>query len=611
MSRASIIDQLYAPKRKSALEFDYDSLWAPPIRALLTQQDINELYKIATSLKYNDDINMKYKLIDAIMKPRGFKRGNCGTNRVVYNFLESTSFCFKIALDRVGIKDSPAEYKNQEFFKPFCCKIFEVDPSGVVACVERVNPISSLEEFLSVSDDVFNMMVTKIIGKYVVDDLGCEKWMNYGIRYNANGVAFGPVVLDYPYAYELDGNKLHCGKILNMNGHNIVCNGEIDYDDGLNNLVCSKCGKHYTARELARDDTMVIKYFEGEPSGVMRAKIMRKDGTVIKDSGRSSKVYISLDEYEEGQLMFDVDKVAGTTRKVVKKVHSREKRQSLNQRRKNYYEEVMRNLINSIEKESFNSTEEDNSHNAIRRTNKNPYSNTDNSFVKNDVNEDTVARKVVKRVIGDEVITLDNNSSSDETYEKHKEWLMNKLAIIRDNSTYGAINPVSADDSKLKEEMDNDDENVDPKEDDIDWSRYAPELDEADKAILKTLGDIFENTDSSSDSINDNGENAEVEEDNTDDSVVEETEDLNEENNEEESDSNFSEDIEAEVFPEIINRNYGVDHSKLNNFNNGNKNSFTDDDENYKYDRKKKKKYREMDKKNNRRRKMMDDMSDY
>ena len=198
MSRVSLIEQLYAPKRKSALEFDYDSLWAPPIRFFLSQQDINELYKIATSLKYNDNIEKKYELIDAIMKPRGFKRGNCGTNRVVYNFLEDTSFCMKIALDRVGINDSPREYKNQEFFKPFCCKIFEVDPTGVIACIERVNPISSLEEFMSISDDVFNMMITKIIGKYVVDDLGSDKFLNYGIRYNSNGVAFGPVILDYP-----------------------------------------------------------------------------------------------------------------------------------------------------------------------------------------------------------------------------------------------------------------------------------------------------------------------------------------------------------------------------------------------------------------------------
>lgn len=308
MSRVSLIEQLYTPKKKSALEFNYDNLWAPPIRFFLSQQDINELYKIATSLKYNDNIEKKYELIDAVMRPRGFKRGNCGTNRVVYNFLEDTSFCMKIALDRVGINDSPREYKNQEFFKPFCCKIFEVDPTGVIACVERVNPISSLEEFVSIADDVFNMMVTKIIGKYVVDDLGTEKFMNYGIRYNSNGVAFGPVVLDYPYAYELDGAKLRCAKPIQIGNREFACGGEIDYDSGLNNLVCCKCGRHYSARELAKDDSNILKFYSDDDQCKMRARIVREtDGTIIKDSGRSSKIYMTKEEYEEGTKLFEVE----------------------------------------------------------------------------------------------------------------------------------------------------------------------------------------------------------------------------------------------------------------------------------------------------------------
>ena len=207
MSRVSVLESLYS-KKKSALEFNYDNLWAPPIRSLLSQDDINELIRIATSLKYNGKINLKYKLINQIMNRRGFRKAHSGTNRVVYNYLEDPRFVAKIAVDRVGMKDNPAEYKNQRYFAPFCCKIFEVDESGVIAFIERVNPITSLEEFLSVSDDIFNMIVTKIIGKYVVDDIGTTKYMNFGLRMNG----FGPVILDFPYAYELDGRKLICNK---------------------------------------------------------------------------------------------------------------------------------------------------------------------------------------------------------------------------------------------------------------------------------------------------------------------------------------------------------------------------------------------------------------
>lgn len=354
MSRVSLIEQLYAPKRKSALEFNYDALWAPPIRFFLSQQDINELYKIATSLKYNDNIEKKYELIDAIMRPRGFKRGNCGTNRVVYNFLEDTSFCMKIALDRVGINDSPREYKNQEFFKPFCCKIFEVDPTGVIACVERVNPISSLEEFASIADDVFNMMVTKIIGKYVVDDLGTEKFMNYGIRYNSNGVAFGPVVLDYPYAYELDGAKLHCAKPIQIGNKEFACGGEIDYDAGLNNLVCCKCGRHYSARELAKDDSNVLKFYSDDDQCRMRARIVREtDGTIIKDSGRSSKVYMTKEEYEEGTKLFEVkDFGPRNVEKTIKKPYT-----PMKKLREQYHTELQTKAFEEMQKrnaEPFN-----------------------------------------------------------------------------------------------------------------------------------------------------------------------------------------------------------------------------------------------------------------
>lgn len=293
MSRVSIIERLYSNKnKKSALEFNYDLLMAPPIRSLFSEDDIRKLYQIATSIRYNANIKKKYELIDEVMKSRGFRRAHCGTNRVVYNSIYDSTFVAKVAIDKVGMEDSPAEFKNQEFFKPFCCKIFEVDPTGVLAFVERVNPITSLEEFLSVSDDIFNMMITKIIGKYVVDDLGTSKFMNYGLRYNSyTGHTFGPVIIDFPYAYELDGAKLICQKPM----HNGVCGGEIDYDIGFNKLICTKCGKKYTAMDLKKNTKDILIIHDG---GNIKMRVrLRKNGKVIYDSGLSSKTYITEEDY--------------------------------------------------------------------------------------------------------------------------------------------------------------------------------------------------------------------------------------------------------------------------------------------------------------------------
>ena len=177
----NILNILYN-KQQSPLEFNFDSLTAPPLLSLLTIQDITELNKIATSIKLNGKIDLKYKLIDQIMTNRGFVKLHAGTNRVVYRFLEDQRFVVKIAVDRVGLGDNPAEYKNQFLLKPFVTKIFEISPCGTVALVERVDAILSREEFLSVADHIFNLITKFFIGRYVLEDIGTFYFMNWGTR---------------------------------------------------------------------------------------------------------------------------------------------------------------------------------------------------------------------------------------------------------------------------------------------------------------------------------------------------------------------------------------------------------------------------------------------
>lgn len=343
MSRVSLIEKLYV-KRKSAMEFDYDALTAPPILSILSMQDINELYKIATSVRYNGNMDKKYELIDAIMTRRGFRKAHCGTNRVAYHFLELPTFVAKIALDRVGITDSPAEYKNQAFFKPFCCKIFEVDPTGTVAFVERVNPISSKEEFLSIADDVFNLLITKVIGKYVVDDLGSDTYMNFGVRQLSGGCTFGPVIIDFPYAYELDGAKLICAREINTPQGKLKCGGEIDYDAGFNHLICCRCGKTYTAMDLKKENNGVIMFGKTREVLGMRTKVISGD-KVILDSGRSSDTYVSKNDYDEmtkSHLEPNKEYVVGkTVKKKYKPAH---------QKRKDYYTKLQREHFQEVQK---------------------------------------------------------------------------------------------------------------------------------------------------------------------------------------------------------------------------------------------------------------------
>lgn len=266
MAKVDVLDILRA-KRSSPLEFNFDSLWIPPIHYYLTPQDIEALRKIATSIRLSSKLEQKYQMIDNIMRMRGFKRFSAGTNRVVYSFLEDDRFVVKIAIDKVGMQDNPREFENQFLLKPYVTKMFYISPCGTVGFAERVLPVKNRAEFKEIASDVFDILVHKILGKYVVEDIGTKYFMNFGIR-----MGMGPVLLDYPYVYKLDGKKLFCTKEDPMT--RIRCDGEIDYDSGFNHLVCTRCGKIYLASDLrdnSIDNKIIIK-------GGTQMKIALKEG---------------------------------------------------------------------------------------------------------------------------------------------------------------------------------------------------------------------------------------------------------------------------------------------------------------------------------------------
>ena len=73
-------------------EFNYDNLICPPIYSMFTQEDIDRLYQLASSIRYSAKTEFKHKEIDRIMRSRGFVKFGAGTNRLVYRPLESDLF---------------------------------------------------------------------------------------------------------------------------------------------------------------------------------------------------------------------------------------------------------------------------------------------------------------------------------------------------------------------------------------------------------------------------------------------------------------------------------------------------------------------------------------
>lgn len=179
--RNYIIDRLKS-KKVTIDEFNFDKLSAPPLAMFFTPYDIWQLNSIAKSIKYAGKLDVKLKMIDDICKSRGLIKFASGTNRVVYRHPEFNTILFKIAYDYVALEDNMNELRNQYILKPFVAKTFEVSPCGTVAVVERVKPIKSREEFLSIADDVFTLLNEFIIGKYIMADIGTAYFMNWSCR---------------------------------------------------------------------------------------------------------------------------------------------------------------------------------------------------------------------------------------------------------------------------------------------------------------------------------------------------------------------------------------------------------------------------------------------
>lgn len=272
MLRNDVLSALYQ-KRKTVAEFNWDALFVPSMYCFMSEVEIEKLYNIATSIKYAGDIRKKDLGIKSVLEPLGFRRLASGTNRVVYTYLEDTRFLIKIAVDKTGMKNTPDEFKNQMFLRPFVTKCFESHPTGIIGSFERIQPITNIEEFVSVWDDVFEAILN-LIGEYIIEDIGTSFFMNWGIRSD-----FGPVLCDYPEMFKLDGNKLFCNRPVVPGQKFPLCGGTIDYDEGFNYLVCTHCGKQYTARELSKGIENKLIVMKGDVD--MDVQLVRGNNVIV------------------------------------------------------------------------------------------------------------------------------------------------------------------------------------------------------------------------------------------------------------------------------------------------------------------------------------------
>lgn len=310
----SIISAMYRGTT-TIQNFCWDAMRTVPLYYLVSQQDIDYIRKLILSPRYSGNNRIKTEKIDELMHFRGFTKFAGGTNRLVYTHPMAPNAVFKVAIDSVGINDNPAEYRNQYYLKPYCCKVFECSPCGTIASFEKVDRITNYEEFLSIADDYFYILSRVIIGKYVMDDIGVDYFMNVGIR-----VGCHPVILDFPYLFELDGRKLECNTVLDDGS---ICHGEIDYDHGFNKLICKKCGTTFKARDLAKPpkDSHILIRDEG---GCKMALRIYRNGKLINNISSSNTEQFVIKENSDIKRVNNNDDVVININKVMEHGYSEE-----------------------------------------------------------------------------------------------------------------------------------------------------------------------------------------------------------------------------------------------------------------------------------------------
>lgn len=241
-----------------------EEIWAKitcekTISDFLSPDIINKLIYVSKQSISKKD---KVSTMNAILAPVGLFPIGIGTNRAAYQSIYDGKYVFKVALDDIGRKDSPREYINQQFLKPFVTKIFEVSQDGSIALVESVFPIQNKADFRLFAPMLYKgFLMPFICGRYAMDDIGVDNFMNYGVR-----PKFGPVLLDFPYVYGYDYEKMICSNIMEDGSK---CNGHIEYEVGFMYFVCPKCGQVFRASEIGKpiynkDDVVNIVNMESD-----------------------------------------------------------------------------------------------------------------------------------------------------------------------------------------------------------------------------------------------------------------------------------------------------------------------------------------------------------
>lgn len=275
-------------------KFNWDTYCKPPLSFYLSSNVAKEVMRITREPTLMNNPKKKFELVNKEMASIGFVPLASGTNRRAFRCLYDDSIIIKIGSDRVGRGDNIAEYYSQHKIKPFCCKVFDVDQSGTFALIERVETMTAKEFKQRWRSEIFDILMSLVYRGYVCEDVGGNFYRNWAIR-----EGFGPVMIDFPYVYEIEWGKLRCIHKDPLTG--IQCGGDLDYDysKGMSEIICERCGTRYSATYLGKlfnisrnDDLLNGRMFK-----------MANTGFTVSIRRGNEVIYRSYTEEENEQIV--------------------------------------------------------------------------------------------------------------------------------------------------------------------------------------------------------------------------------------------------------------------------------------------------------------------
>lgn len=222
-----------------------------------------ELAEALHTIVYTGNINnaTKVESMKIALAPLGFEWHGTGTNRVVFTHCDYDNLVFKFAVDYMGIKDNNAEMRlsnEEEVLSEYIVECFEnigTVLTQLKADMVGIEPYGTVDRFneLKIYKKYIKPVLEKLVGLYVLDDVGKDKYNNWGWMVKEDG-ELRPIMIDYAYLYPTSECDLRCNRYIEEKGGK--CGAMMEYNKKLTHFKCPVCGskKTFSKARIPRSD---------------------------------------------------------------------------------------------------------------------------------------------------------------------------------------------------------------------------------------------------------------------------------------------------------------------------------------------------------------------